>query len=92
MPKPQWTTKPQSDWLAARLGDFVAAQGKKSTMTRFFGPVYADWFKAFPSPDPTPAQLEKAKGDMDVAKATITKDTKSVSVDCCVYPIAALLK
>jgi hypothetical protein len=94
MPKPQWTTKPQSDWLTARLGDFVAAQGtkSKSTMTHFFGPVYADWFKAFPSPDPTPEQLEKAKGDMDVAKATITKDTKSVSVDRCIYPTAALLK
>jgi hypothetical protein len=92
MPKPQWTTKPQSDWLTAHLGDFVMAQGKRSTMAHFFGPVYADWFKAFPSPDPTPEQLNEAKGDVDVAKATVMKDIKSVSVDRCIYPIVTLLK
>jgi hypothetical protein len=91
MPKPKWTTKPQSDWLTARLGDFVAAQEKNlPTMTHFFSPVYADWFKAFPSPDPTPKQLADSKGEMDVAKAVITKDTKTVSVDRCVYSTTTL--
>jgi hypothetical protein len=37
MPKPKWTTKPQSNWLTAHLGDFVAAQEKNlPTMTHFF--------------------------------------------------------
>jgi hypothetical protein len=78
MPKPQWTTKEQYEWLTERLPDFTAAQEKKST-AKFFGPLYAEWFKDFPNGDPTAEQLAEANGDRAVAEAKLMKAAKGVS-------------
>lgn len=48
-------------------------------MKPFFGPIYVDWFKAFPCPEPTVEELAEAKGARDVAKATLEAKIKSVS-------------
>ncbi|KIM77360.1 hypothetical protein PILCRDRAFT_91119 [Piloderma croceum F 1598] len=78
MPKHKWTTDEQHDWLSSRMPDFVAAQEKKpSSMKPFFGPIYVDWFKIFPCPEPTVKKLAEAKGAGDVAKATLETKMKS---------------
>ena len=80
MPQPKWTNKEQYDWLSIHIKDFATTQeAKGSAMLRFFSKVYEDWFKEFPCPQPTPKQLEKAKGDPETAKALAMKGMKDVS-------------
>jgi hypothetical protein len=80
MPKRQWTTKEQYEWLTGRMPSFTAAQENKSIpIKHFFGPLYVDWFKEFPCPEPTADQLADAKGDKEVAVAKAESSMKSVS-------------
>ena len=80
MPKQQWTTKEEHEWLSTRLTAFVEAQEQKSSkMTQFFSPIYTKWFETFPAREPTDEEVAKANGDREVAAATIMKNTQMVS-------------
>jgi hypothetical protein len=79
MPKPQWTTKEQYDWLTPHLPAFATAQEQKLSMAKFFGPLYAEWFQDFPNASPTAEQLAASGGDQAVAEAKLTKAAKDVS-------------
>jgi hypothetical protein len=62
------------------MPSFTAAQENKSIpIKHFFGPLYVDWFKEFPCPEPTADQLADAKGDKEVAVAKAESSMKSVS-------------
>jgi hypothetical protein len=80
MPKRQWTTKEQHEWLTERMPSFAAAQENKAITTKhFFGPLYVDWFKEFPCPEPNAKQLADAKGDKKVTVAKAESSMKNVS-------------
>jgi hypothetical protein len=80
MPKPKWTTKEQHDWLTSHLPAFTTEQEKKpQSMSKFFSALYVQWFKDFPNPEPTAAQLAAANGDRAIADAKLTKTAKDVS-------------
>jgi hypothetical protein len=79
MPKQQWTTKEEHEWLSTRLTAFVEAQEQKSLkMTQFFSPIYTKWFEMFPACEPTDEKVAKADSNREVAAATIVKKTKTV--------------
>lgn len=69
MTRAPWTTPQQMQWLEARLPGFIDAQQKKTTATVFFPDIQKAWQKAFPTPEPTDEDIEKADGNRDVAVA-----------------------
>jgi len=61
MTRKKWTTNDQEAWLKSRSSAFAAAESD-NTRKAFFQGILKEWVDAYPNPDPTPEQVQKAGG------------------------------
>lgn len=78
MPRLQWTTSEQFEWLSERIPDFTEAQ-QAGTLATFYLSLIQKWIQKNPLEDPTDEELQKAKGSAAAARKTQIEYWKKVS-------------